>query len=129
VNSSSAFCRAQGKLPLQGWVSEWFPISWPAATACFQPARRDSMAEGTTKNVTFAPRASSTARPVSTWLARASSKLRLSAARAPLGQATRAAGGAGAAAISASATEISGKASVLQARPLTAAGRFSRADR
>ena len=85
--SSSAFCRENAKLPLHECVREWLPISCPAATARFQPSRCGSMADGTTKSVTLAPCRAKTGRPSFTWLTRPSSKLRLSAIRAPPGHA------------------------------------------
>src|SRR5712691_1168961 len=92
VYSSSAFFLAQGKFPVHGWSSEWLPISCPAATAFFHPPSRCSTLPGTVKKVTLTPCRSSRAVPTSTWLGRASSKLRLTAARAPAGQANGTAG-------------------------------------
>lgn len=92
--ASSAFWRENGKLPLHECVSEWLPISCPAAATCLHPSRRRSTADGTTKKVALVPCRANTGRPVVTWLSRPSSKLRLSAMRAPAGQMVPASEGA-----------------------------------
>jgi len=73
-------------VPVQGWVTVRLPISCLSATACFHPAKRSWMCADWAKNVTLTPSFLNKPNPVSTWLSRASSKLKLTAARFPSGQ-------------------------------------------